>query len=93
MGPTLLFHLGAGPGDLAEFCERYAESFNGWWDDLGEPHLDPTTAELLVGGLRPITDAHGVDDLAARRDALLTAVVAATHGRARDDAVDGETPQ
>src|SRR4051812_30176088 len=36
MGPTLLFHLGGGPGGLAEFCERYADSFHRWWDDLGE---------------------------------------------------------
>jgi 3-hydroxybutyryl-CoA dehydrogenase len=35
MGPTMLFHLGAGPGGLAEVWERYAESFQRWWDDLG----------------------------------------------------------
>lgn len=22
------------------FCDHYADSFNGWWDDLGTPHLD-----------------------------------------------------
>jgi carnitine 3-dehydrogenase len=79
MGPTLLFHLGAGQGGLAAFCERYSDSFNRWWDDLGEPHLDPVTSARLVDGLRPITDAHPVDELSTRRDALLTAVVAATH--------------
>ena len=35
MGPTMLFHLGAGPGGISSFCERYAASFNRWWDDLG----------------------------------------------------------
>lgn len=80
MGPTLLFHLGAGEGGLAAFCERYAPSFNRWWDDLGRPHLDEATATELVRGL---TSAEGLDDvetLSAERDELLTAVIAATHG-------------
>ena len=51
MGPTLLFHLGADEGGLASFCERYADSFNRWWDDLGEPRLDEATAARLVEGL------------------------------------------
>lgn len=79
MGPTLLFHLGAGAGGLVAFCERYADSFNRWWDDLGTPHLDADTARRLVDGLKPVSDAHAIDDLAARRDAVLTAVVADTH--------------
>ena len=80
MGPTLLFHLGAGEGGLAAFCERYSDSFNRWWDDLGEPHLDPVTSGSLVDGLRQVTETHSVDDLSTRRDALLTAIVASTHG-------------
>ena len=89
MGPTLLFHLDAGAGGLAEFCERYSDSFNRWWDDLGRPHLDGATAHRLVEGLRPSTAAHTVDDLARRRDALLTTIVAATHASARDVAQRG----
>ena len=79
MGPTLLFHLGAGEGGLADFCERYSDSFNRWWDDLGEPHLGQITSGRLVDGLKPITDTHSVDELAAQRDAVLTTIVAATH--------------
>jgi 3-hydroxyacyl-CoA dehydrogenase len=78
MGPTLLFHLGGDDGGLAAFCDRYADSFNRWWDDLGSPRLDPATAARLVDGLvasRTTSDA----DLVARRDAVLTAVIAATH--------------
>jgi carnitine 3-dehydrogenase len=77
MGPTMLFHLGADHG-LAEFCERYADSFNRWWDDLGDPRLDPATAGRLVEGLAAGTP-EGIDALVAKRDELLTAVVAATH--------------
>lgn len=75
-GPTSLFHLGAGDGGLAAFCERYADSFNRWFDDLGRPHLDEATAHRLVEGLRPLSEAHSVDELAQRRDALLTGMIA-----------------
>lgn len=74
LGPTQLFHLGADHG-LAEFCEHYADSFNRWWDDLGTPHLDDATVARLVAGL---AGAPPYDVLAARRDEILTAVVAAT---------------
>jgi len=74
LGPTMLFHLGAGEGGLAAFCDRYADSFNRWWDDLGRPHLDQDTVDRLVAGL----PAGSIDDLAARRDALITAFVGAT---------------
>ncbi|MGW7692965.1 3-hydroxyacyl-CoA dehydrogenase family protein [Streptomyces asiaticus] len=61
MGPTLLFHLGAGEGGLEAFCECYADSFNRWFDDLGRPHLDEATSRRLVDGLRPISESHPVD--------------------------------
>lgn len=80
LGPTQLFHLGADDG-LTQFCEHYAESFNRWWDDLGSPHLDDATVERLVAGL---ADVPPYDDLVARRDALLTAVVAVTHPTVRE---------
>lgn len=79
MGPSLLFHLGGDDGGLATFCERYAPSFNRWWDDLGEPHLDEATARRLVDGLASIEGADDVSGLAARRDEVLTEVVATTH--------------
>ncbi len=81
MGPTTLFHLGGDDGGLATFCERYADSFNRWWDDLGRPHLDSATAGRLVDGLSSVPGADDIERLAARRDALVTALVAATHPR------------
>jgi carnitine 3-dehydrogenase len=78
MGPTHLFHLGA-DGGLEQFCEHYAESFNTWWDDLGVLHLDDATVATLVDGMKETTATTTHAELAARRDALLTAVVAATH--------------
>jgi 3-hydroxybutyryl-CoA dehydrogenase len=81
MGPTMLFHLGGDEGGLATFCERYADSFHRWWDDLGDPRLDAATARKLVDGLTAAAgDPASHDELVARRDALLAAVIAATHG-------------
>ena len=85
MGPTQLFHLGGDDGGLAAFCERYADSFNRWWEDLGDPRLDDATARRLVEGLAAVTDSHDVEQFAKARDTILTKVVAATHGDRNDE--------
>ena len=78
MGPTMLFHLGAGAGGMAEFCARYTDSFNRWWDDLGDLHLTPEIAAELADGVR--REAAGIEpaELSARRDALIAAMQVAT---------------
>lgn len=80
MGPTMLFHLGAGEGGLKTFCERYTDSFNRWWDDLGELHLDPSLSAKLVEGVGQATGPVPTAELSARRDALITAMQKATAG-------------
>jgi carnitine 3-dehydrogenase len=79
MGPTLLFHLGGDEGGLATFCERYAESFNRWFDDLGDPRLDEATVRRLVEGVAAETQ-DDTESLVATRDSRLAAVIAASHG-------------
>jgi len=74
MGPTMLFHLGAGEGGLADFCERYGDSFNRWWDDLGELHLDSDTAKLLVDGVNDEAGNASHAELSAKRDAMVAAM-------------------
>ena len=78
MGPNMLFHLGAGEGGMAEFCERYTDSFNRWWDDLGELHLDPKTAELLVSGIADEAGESTQAELSKKRDLMIAAMQAAT---------------
>lgn len=78
MGPSTLFHLGGDAGGMATFCDRYAESFHRWWDDLGSPRLDDETVDRLVAGLAEVNEREPMAELAARRDAMLTAVIAAT---------------
>ena len=78
MGPTMLFHLGAGEGGLQSFCERYTDSFNRWWDDLGDLKLDPEIAEKLSTGVAKEAAGKPVESLANQRDQLVTAMLTAT---------------
>ncbi|MEO1345934.1 MAG: 3-hydroxyacyl-CoA dehydrogenase NAD-binding domain-containing protein [Pseudomonadota bacterium] len=77
LGPTALFGLGAGAGGLRAFCDHFADTFNGWWADLGDPTLDADTAEMLVKGLSEATDGRSVDALAAQRDAMILSLLKA----------------
>jgi len=74
MGPTTLFHLGAGAGGIASFCERYAPSFNRWWDDLGVLHLDEALAKQLSEGMAQDVGDQSTAALSAKRDALIVAM-------------------
>src|SRR5262245_1691048 len=74
MGPTMLFHLGAGAGGIAAFCERYTPSFNRWWDDLGTLHLDETLAKELGAGMAENVGTQTTAELSAKRDALIVAM-------------------
>ncbi|MEO0371491.1 MAG: 3-hydroxyacyl-CoA dehydrogenase, partial [Pseudomonadota bacterium] len=77
MGPTTLFGLGAGPGGLQAFCEHFAETFNGWWADLGDPTLDAETAKMLVDGLEDATGGRSVEALSEERDAMILGLLRA----------------
>lgn len=78
MGPTMLFHLGAGEGGLPEFCERYTDSFNRWWEDLGDVRLNPGIAERISKGVAEEAGDRSVQSLSRERDQLITAMLTAT---------------
>lgn len=86
MGPHQLFHLGAGHGGLAEFCQRYGDSFHRWWDDLGDVQLDSQTIRQLVDGvsgeLANSNDQQAVQAThnrqSSQRDELIVAMLQAT---------------
>lgn len=89
MGPTMLFHLGAGEGGLAAFCERYTDSFNRWWDDLGVLHLDPALAADLAAGVQAETGDRSPAQLSRHRDALITAMQKVTAPLRAEGSHDG----
>lgn len=78
MGPTTLFHLGAGDGGLQAFCDHFRDTFNGWWDGLGDPRLDDTVIEKLVAGMNEQARGRSPRELSEERDRMLVALQAAT---------------
>jgi len=80
MGPTMLFNLGAGAGGLDAFCDHFADTFNGWWDDLGQVYLDDAVKEQLVAGIDDAAGGLSQEELAERRDAMITAMQKAVAG-------------
>ncbi|MEM9425068.1 MAG: 3-hydroxyacyl-CoA dehydrogenase NAD-binding domain-containing protein [Pseudomonadota bacterium] len=77
MGPTMLFHLGASEGGLRAFCDHFQDTFNGWWDGLGDPRLTPEVIETLVQGMDAQAAGRSPFELSARRDKMLIAMQAA----------------
>ncbi len=78
MGPTTLFHLGAGEGGLQAFCDHFKDTFNGWWDGLGDPRLDDDVIKQLVDGMAAQAQGQSPKELSAHRDKMLIAMQKAT---------------
>lgn len=78
MGPNMLFHLGAGAEGMTEFCRRYSDSFNTWWDDMGTPYLDQSSADLLIAGVEQQAGSTTTEALSHQRDELIVAMLKAT---------------
>ncbi|MBY8976984.1 3-hydroxyacyl-CoA dehydrogenase [Rhodobacteraceae bacterium NNCM2] len=78
MGPTLIWHLAAGPGGMQEYCNRFGDSFHRWWDSMGDPRLNPETVKLLVDGVNDEAAGRSLAVLEAERDALIVAMQKAT---------------
>ena len=78
MGPTGLFHLGAGAGGLPSFLDHFTDTFNGWWDDLGQVYLDDEIKQKITEGMSQSAQGKSVEELAKQRDAMLVAIQEAT---------------
>jgi carnitine 3-dehydrogenase len=75
MGPNMLFNLAAGQGGLAAYCEHFKDSYNCWWDDLGQIHFTPEIIEMLVKGVQDEAKGQSQEELARRRDTLVVALL------------------
>jgi 3-hydroxybutyryl-CoA dehydrogenase len=80
MGPTMLFHLGAGEGGLQAFCDHFRDTFHGWWNELGEVHLTEDVIRTLTEGVAAEAAGRSPAELAADRDALILALLRSTKG-------------
>ena len=75
MGPHLTFHLAGGEGGMAHFMEHLGPANEVWWRSLGQPVLTPELRQAIIDGVAAEADGQGVPELAARRDALLVALL------------------
>jgi carnitine 3-dehydrogenase len=77
LGPFLNKHLSGGPGGIAHDLEHLGPPTEKWWRDLGQVTLTPELVAKLVAGVDE--ELAGVDpaELAARRDVVLNALLAA----------------
>lgn len=81
MGPTMLFHLGAGDGGLRAYCDHFRDTFNGWWDGMGEVYLTDAVIETLVAGVQDAAAGRTPAEIAAERDAMIVAMQTALRAR------------
>ncbi|WP_217544756.1 3-hydroxyacyl-CoA dehydrogenase NAD-binding domain-containing protein [Streptomyces sp. GbtcB6] len=76
MGPHLLWHLGGGEGGIQHFMDTLMPRMVGFWEQLGTPEFTPELRDTIVSGVLKEADGHSVDELSARRDAMLAALLA-----------------
>jgi hypothetical protein len=74
----MLFNLAAGPGGLGAYCEHFQDSYNRWWDDLGQIHFTPEIIKMLVSGVNEEAQGQSQEQLAKRRDDLVVATLKAS---------------
>ncbi len=73
MGPHMLFSLGSGGLGIDGFCQRYRDSFHGWWQTMGTPLLTEQVAQSLAAGIAEEEAGRSFEALAAERDRKLIA--------------------
>ena len=74
MGPNLLWHLGGGQGGIEQFMANLMDPMAAAWSTLGDPELTPELKQKIVDGLLEEARGRSIDELAARRDAMLLAL-------------------
>jgi ketoreductase RED1 len=85
VGPFLTFHLGGGPGGLRHMLAHLGPGMERAWRNLGEPHLDERTVQLLADGAERAFGGCSYAHLAAIRDAKQNAVLSALSTVPDDD--------
>jgi 3-hydroxyacyl-CoA dehydrogenase len=86
MGQHMTFHLGGGQGGLAHFLEHLLPAVEGWWADLRTPQMTPELQAELVRGVIEAAAGRSIAELAARRDDLLTQIIALKRDQAEAEA-------
>ncbi|MGF6539014.1 3-hydroxyacyl-CoA dehydrogenase NAD-binding domain-containing protein [Paraburkholderia youngii] len=71
MGPSLLYHLGGGPGGIEHFFDQFTGPLTAWWHVLGTPELTPDVRASIIKGVREEVQSRSLQELATYRDEVL----------------------
>jgi 3-hydroxyacyl-CoA dehydrogenase len=75
MGPSMLYHLGGGPGGIEHFFEQFTAPLTAWWHVLGQPELTPELREKIITGVHGAAGDKSIGDLADYRDTILEGLI------------------
>ena len=64
-------------GGAGHFLAHLLGPFGGFWADLGEPRMTPALQRRIVDGVREEAEGLSVEELSARRDRALVALIRA----------------
>lgn len=81
-GPHMLYHLGGGEGGMAAYLEHLGPAQEARWASLGAPRLDAKTCAALIAGVEEEAAGQDIEELSARRDRLLIALLRTLQGDA-----------
>ena len=76
MGPHMTYHLGGGAGGMAHYLDHLGPSQERRWATLGAPALTPEVRAMLIAGVADEAQGQTIEELEARRDAALVALLA-----------------
>ena len=75
MGPHMIFNMAGGDGGMAHFIDHLGDANEAIWQELGDAKLDSGTVKALVDGCLTEADGQSMDELRAKRDKQLLAVL------------------
>src|SRR5882672_8963173 len=75
MGPSLLWHLGGGPGGIQHFMEQLMDPLTGLMKALGTPNITPELKQTVVDGVMREAGGRSVDQLAQDENEVLVGLL------------------
>jgi ketoreductase RED1/carnitine 3-dehydrogenase len=78
-GPLMSLALAGGPDGMRGAMRSFADTIEGWWSDLGTPHLDEDARARLIAAGDEVLDGRAIGDVLAARDAAAVDVLALPH--------------
>ena len=75
MGSLLTLHLAGGQAGMKGILEHAGEAIDGWWSDLGRPHMTSDVKAKLVVASIAVANDHSVSEWVEWRDRNLTRIV------------------